>query len=58
MHDVVADDPAFDSIEASVLPSFSLLLAGLIDAAVLAIPESTRPSSPKICARSRARSTI
>ena len=31
-------DPAFDSIEASILPSVSLLLDGLIDSAVLAIP--------------------
>ena len=36
MHD--AADSALDSIEASILPSMSLLLDGVIDAAVLAIP--------------------
>ena len=31
-------DAAFDSIEASILPGVSLLLDGLIDSAVLALP--------------------
>ena len=34
----IAADPALDSIEASILTGISLLLDGLIDSAMLAIP--------------------